>query len=185
MLHRLLPAASEANTGTKIVFTAQSHFTKCAFVCLLMSDQLHNAQPHPSHGQEAAVGHITWKQAPHHHISPTSFPSFVTLSCFSALYCKFSTVCIFNSVCIATGGVIQCQGQRWMMERIKVVNSEKINGLSCLFLKWRFTVHPPFSILSDSFGKLMRRLIPRNVRGLLFSRSSSLNEMLIENKGVG
>lgn len=36
---------------------------------------------------------------PHHHVYPESFPSFVTLSCFSALYWRFPQI-IFNSVCM-------------------------------------------------------------------------------------
>ena len=102
-------AASEADVSGKVRCTAQPHVWKCAFLCLLMSDQLHNVQPHPSDGQEAAVRPITWSNGL---LIITSFPSFVTLSCFSALSYGFP-LCIFN-IYIYLKDLQECQGQRWI-----------------------------------------------------------------------
>ena len=58
----------------------------------------------------------------------TSFPSFVTFSCFSAGFHRAYLIQRIH---------LECRGQRWTMERIKEFgNLEKCGGLSCrAFLK--------------------------------------------------
>lgn len=87
----LSPKYQKAKRGTDATWAAHSHFWKCDFLCLLMSVRLHNARPHPSDDQEAAVKPITWNSR-FLIITSTSLFPLVTLSCFSALYLQVSPV---------------------------------------------------------------------------------------------